>query len=148
MPKCLVSVGGMPILERLVRALDAHGIERLVIVTGYRAEMIRDYLGESFGGIAVEYIESPLFATTNTLYSLWLARQAIDEPFLLVESDVVFDAPLLAPLLQGRPDRRLGATALDERHDGHARFATARSTPSTRRPRASTAGTAKTQTTS
>ena len=101
MPKCLVSVGGMPILERLVRALDAHGIERLVIVVGYRAEMIRDYLGESFGGIAVEYIESPLFATTNTLYSLWLAREAIDEPFLLIESDVVFDAPLLAPLLQG-----------------------------------------------
>jgi L-glutamine-phosphate cytidylyltransferase len=103
MPKCLVEVSGVPIIERLVRALDAHGIERLVIVTGYRAEMIRDYLGESFAGIAVEYIESPLFATTNTLYSLWLARQAIDEPFLLVESDVVFDEPLLAPLLV--PDR-------------------------------------------
>ena len=103
MPKCLVEVTGVPILERLVRALDAHGIERLVIFTGYRAEMIRDYLGESFAGIAVEYIESPLFATTNTLYSLWLARQAIDEPVLLVESDVVFDKPLLAPLLV--PDR-------------------------------------------
>lgn len=101
MPKCLVSVGGKPILERLVRALDAHGIERLVIVVGYRAEMIRDYLGEAFGGIAIEYIESPLFATTNTLYSLWLARQTIDEPFLLIESDVVFDEPLLTPLLRG-----------------------------------------------
>jgi L-glutamine-phosphate cytidylyltransferase len=101
MPKCLVSVAGMPILERLVRALDAHGIERLVIVVGYRAGMIRDYLGESFGGITVEYIEDSLFATTSTLYSLWLARQAIDEPFLIIESDVVFDTPLLAPLLQG-----------------------------------------------
>ena len=103
LPKCLVSVSGMPILGRLVRALDGHGIDRLVIVTGYRAEMIRDYLGESFGGIAVEYVVSPLFATTNTLYSLWLARQLIDEPLLLIESDVVFDEPLLAPLL--RPDR-------------------------------------------
>lgn len=99
-PKCLVSVSGVPILERLVRALDGHGIDRLVIVTGYRAEMIRGFLGESFGGIAVEYIVSPLFATTNTIYSLWLARHLIDEPFLLVESDVVFDAPALAPLLQ------------------------------------------------
>ena len=100
LPKCLVSVGGVPILERLVRALDAHGFERLLIVTGYRAETIRDYLGEHFGGIAIEYLLSPLFATTNNLYSLWLARQLIDEPFLLVESDVVFDEPLLAPLLQ------------------------------------------------
>ena len=65
--------------------------------------MIRDYLGETFGGIAVDYIVSPLFATTNTLYSLWLARGVIDEPLLLFESDIVFDAPLLAPLL--RPDR-------------------------------------------
>jgi NDP-sugar pyrophosphorylase family protein len=103
LPKCLVPVSGVPILERLVRALDGHGFERLVIVTGYRAETIRGYLGERFGGIAIEYILSPLFATTNNIYSLWLARQLIDEPFLLVESDVVFDEQLLAPLLQ--PER-------------------------------------------
>ena len=103
LPKCLVPVSGMPILGRLVRALDGHGIDRLVIVTGYRSEMIRAYLGETFGGVAVEYIVSPLFATTNTLYSLWLARRLIDEPLLLFESDIVFDEPLLAPLL--RPDR-------------------------------------------
>jgi choline kinase len=103
LPKCLVAVSGVPILERLLRALDGHGFERLVIVTGYRADSIRGYLGERFGGIAIEYLLSPLFATTNNIYSLWLARQLIDEPFLLVESDLVFDQPLLAPLLQ--PDR-------------------------------------------
>ncbi len=100
LPKCLVPVNGVPILERLVRALDAHRFERLVIVTGYEAETIRDYLGERFGGIAIEYLFSPVFETTNNIYSLWLARQLIDEPFLLVESDLVFDEPLLAPLLQ------------------------------------------------
>jgi len=99
LPKCLVPVSGVPILERLLRALDAHRFERLVIVTGYRAETIRAYLGERFGGLAIEYLLSPLFATTNNLYSLWLARRLIDEPFLLVESDVLFDAQLLAPLL-------------------------------------------------
>src|SRR5450830_2105640 len=103
LPKCLVSMSGVPILERLVRSLDSHGFERLVIVTGYKAETIRGYLGESFGGIAIEYIVSPLFETTNNIYSLWLARHLIDEPFLLVESDVVFDEHLLAPLLQ--PER-------------------------------------------
>jgi L-glutamine-phosphate cytidylyltransferase len=98
-PKCLVSMSGVPILERLVRSLDCHGFERLVIVTGYKAETIRDYLGESFGGIAIEYIVSPLFETTNNIYSLWLARHVIDEPFLLVESDLVFDEQLLAEML-------------------------------------------------
>ncbi|HJW75225.1 MAG TPA: phosphocholine cytidylyltransferase family protein [Thermoleophilia bacterium] len=100
LPKCLVAVSGVPILERLVRCLDSHGFERLVIVMGYKAETIRDYLGQSFGGVAIEYIVSPLFETTNNIYSLWLARHTIDEPFLLVESDLVFDEHLLAPLLQ------------------------------------------------
>ncbi len=103
LPKCLVPVSGTPILGRLVRALNGHGIDRLVIVAGYRAERIRAYLGDTFGGISVEYVVSPLFATTNTLYSLWLARHLIDEPLLLFESDIVFDEPLLTPLL--RPDR-------------------------------------------
>jgi choline kinase len=103
LPKCLVSVNGVPILERLVRALDGYGFERLVIVTGYKAECVSAYLGERFGGVSVEYVVSPFFATTNNIYSLWLARELIDEPFLLVESDLVFDGQLLEQLLQ--PDR-------------------------------------------
>ena len=102
-PKCMVSVSGMPILGRLVRCLDGYGFERLVVVTGYKSEMIRGYLGEDFGGIGVEYVVSPVFETTNNIYSLWLVRDLIDEAFLLVESDLVFDEELLEPLL--RPDR-------------------------------------------
>lgn len=102
-PKCMVAVAGVPILGRLVRCLDRLGFERLVVVTGYKSELIRDYLGETFGGIAVEYVVSPVFETTNNIYSLWLVRDLIDEAFLLVESDLVFDEGLLEPLLQ--PDR-------------------------------------------
>jgi L-glutamine-phosphate cytidylyltransferase len=102
-PKCLVCVGGVPILERLVVTLDEYGIERLVMVTGYGAGMIHDHIGERFGGMAVEYVVNPLFATTNTMYSTWLVRGRVDEPVLLIEGDVVFDGDLLAPLLQ--PDR-------------------------------------------
>ena len=102
-PKCMVPVSGMPILGRLVRSLDLCGFDRLVVVTGYRADVIRAYLGESFGGLAVDYVVSPKFETTNNIYSLWLVRDVIDEAFLLVESDLVFDPDLLVPLL--RPDR-------------------------------------------
>jgi len=102
-PKCLVAVDGTPILQRLVQTLDEYGIERLVVVAGYKAQMISDYLGESFGDIAVEYVVSRRFSTTNTMYSLWLTRDRVDEATLLIESDVVFDGELLEPLL--RPDR-------------------------------------------
>ena len=102
-PKCMVPITGVPILGRLVQSLDRLGFERLVVVTGYKADVIRDYLGETFGGVAIEYVVSPVFATTNNIYSLWLVRDLVDEAFLLVESDLVFDEDLLEPLLQ--PDR-------------------------------------------
>ena len=102
-PKCLVRVGGTPIIERLLGILEGYGIDRLVLVTGYKAGMIHDALGETFGAISIEYVLNPLFATTNTMYSLWLAREQVDEPLLVIESDVIFDGDLLGPLLQ--PDR-------------------------------------------
>jgi L-glutamine-phosphate cytidylyltransferase len=98
-PKCLLAVSGVPIVAQLVRCLDRYGFDRLVVVTGYKAEAIRDYLGDRFGGIAIEYVVSPLFETTNNIYSLWLTRGVVDEPFLLVESDLVFDEELLEPML-------------------------------------------------
>ena len=47
----------------------------------------------------IYYIFSPLYKTTNNIYSLWMARKAINEPFLLIESDLVFDKSLLVAML-------------------------------------------------
>ncbi|NOY13918.1 MAG: phosphocholine cytidylyltransferase family protein [Deltaproteobacteria bacterium] len=102
-PKCLVEVNGIPILERLIRSLRSHGFKRLVVVVGHLSEVIRDYLGSRYADIEITYITSPRYKTTNNIYSLWLAGKVIDEPFLLIESDLVFHSELLKPMLQ--PDR-------------------------------------------
>ena len=103
MPKCLTIVNGMPILERLVSCLNQHGFKRLVVVTGHLENHIRDFLGLRAGGMTIDYIFSPLYETTNNIYSLWMAREIIQEPFLLVESDIVFDVSLLDDMLY--PDK-------------------------------------------
>jgi len=102
-PKCLTRVNGMSILERLVVCLNKKGFKRLVVVTGHLDYCIREYLGSRFGGMEIDYIFSPFYETTNNIYSLWMAREIINEPFLLVESDLVFDASLLDEMLY--PDR-------------------------------------------
>jgi NDP-sugar pyrophosphorylase family protein len=102
-PKCLVEVNRIPILERLMRSLRSHGFTRLFVVTGHLSEVIEDYLGSRYAGIEIIYIASPLYKTTNNIYSLWLAGNEIDEPFMLIESDLVFHSELLTPMLQ--PDR-------------------------------------------
>ncbi len=102
-PKCLVPVNEISILERLVCSLQAHNFNRLVVVIGHRGDCIRDYLGSRKGGMDITYITSPLYKTTNNIYSLWLAREVVDEPFLLIESDLVFHTDMLTDMLY--PDR-------------------------------------------
>jgi len=102
-PKCLTMVNGMSILERLISNLSQHGFKRLVVVTGHLENHIREFLGTQVGNIKIDYIFSPLYKTTNNIYSLWMARKIINEPFLLLESDLVFDESLLDDMLY--PDR-------------------------------------------
>jgi choline kinase len=102
-PKCLVPVNEIPILERLIHSLQVHKFKRLVIVVGHQADRVRKFLGTRAGGMEISYITSLLYKTTNNIYSLWLARNVIEEPFLLLESDLVFDPEMLRDMLH--PDR-------------------------------------------
>ncbi len=102
-PKCLTLVNGMSILERLISCLKEQGFKRLVVVTGHLENQIRDFLGDQIGDIKIDYVFSPLYKTTNNIYSLWMARKIINEPFMLLESDLVFDESLLDAMLY--PDR-------------------------------------------
>lgn len=103
MPKCLTMVNGVPILDRLVACLNQQGFKRLVVVTGHLENRIREFLGNRAGNMTIDYIFSPLYEVTNNIYSLWMAREIINEPFLLIESDLVFHASLLDDMLY--PDR-------------------------------------------
>lgn len=102
-PKCLVPVNEIPIIERLIHSLEVHNFKRLVVVVGHQADRVRNFLGARAGGMEISYITSHLYKTTNNIYSLWLARNVIDEPFLLIESDLVFDPAMLRDMLH--PDR-------------------------------------------
>jgi len=102
-PKCLTLVNEKPILGRLVENLRLQGFKRLVIVTGYLSASIEEYLGTMYHDMVIEYVHSPFYKTTNNIYSLWMARDIIAEPFVLLESDLVFDHSLLSEMIY--PDR-------------------------------------------
>lgn len=102
-PKCLTEVGGKPILGRLLENFRSLGINRLVAVTGYLDHCVREYLQKNAPDIQVDYVFNPIYQTTNNIYSLWLARQAVQEPFVLVESDLVFEESMLKDMLT--PDK-------------------------------------------
>jgi len=93
-PKCLLDVKGRSLLERSMDSLISCGISDFVIVTGYLHEMIENFVKGHYGNsINVEFINNDVFETTNNIYSLWLARKAVDgEEFLLLDSDLLYDS--------------------------------------------------------
>jgi choline kinase len=116
-PKCMVPVGGRPIIDGLVDSLSMLGIDELVVVTGYRADALRAHLGRRVAGMRVVYVDNPDYSSTNNIVSLDLASPLIAPPFLLLESDVVAEPAVLAPLAV--PDR-LAVAAYDRTMSGTA----------------------------
>ena len=83
--KCLVELGGMTLIGRQFSYLRACGITQIAVVVGFQAERIRRICGPN-----VEYVENPIFAETNSLYSLWLARHLFGNGFVVMNSRCIF----------------------------------------------------------
>lgn len=101
--KCMVKVNGVTLIERLLRQLDdlqSAKLERVLIVTGYEGKKLRDYIATLNTRIPVEFIDNPIYATTNNIYSLWLAKDyLLKDDTLLFESDLIFEASIIEKLL-------------------------------------------------
>ena len=98
-PKCLLQVGGRSILGRTLDNIVAHSVREIVVVTGYRAELIREFARNTFPGLTVRYVHNEAYHSTNNIYSLWLASQILgSSEILLLDSDIVFDENIIGLL--------------------------------------------------
>jgi len=92
-PKCLVSLGGESLLVRNRRVLREAGVDDVIVVIGCAADAVRRSCPD------VSFVENGLFARTNSLYSLWLARPHLVEGFVVMNCDVLVHPQLVSDLL-------------------------------------------------
>ena len=96
-PKCLLEVGGKTLLQRTVDAMAATGITEFVVVTGYRANMIRDFLTAHYPQYTIHFLDNADYEHNNNIYSLWMAGQIVrGKEFLLMDSDILCDPKAVA----------------------------------------------------
>ncbi len=89
-PKPMIAVAGKPVLERQLDVLKRQGCTDIILVIGHFGQVIRDYFGDgSRFGVSIRYIEEaePL----GTAGALFYIKDALDDDFLLVNGDIVFD---------------------------------------------------------
>jgi choline kinase len=112
-PKPLVQANGTPLLEHVMtRARDA-GIERFVIVVGFRGEMIKEwYESHPISDVEVTWVENPEYRKDNGI-SVLSASHLIHENFLLLMADHVFETETASTLLRQPLDREEVILAVD-----------------------------------
>lgn len=88
-PKCLIEIAGTTLLERSMKQVQSMGIDNVILVVGYKADLIRSVFGDYWNGIKIAYIENENWATTNNVVSLDLAIPYILDDFYLLEGDII-----------------------------------------------------------
>lgn len=93
--KCMVKVNGVCLIDRLLSQLSELNLRRIILVIGYQGEKLREHVGDSYGSTPVMYIQNPIYDKTNNIYSLYLAKDELqEEDTLLIESDLIFEGTL------------------------------------------------------
>lgn len=98
--KCMVKVGGVMLIDRMLRQLDRQRLSRIVIVTGYEGQKLTDHVRSLELKTPVFFIQNPVYDKTNNIYSLSLAGERLrEEDTILLESDIIFEDSVLSDLI-------------------------------------------------
>ena len=102
LPKALLKVGNKTILGRQLDSLLGCGITDIIITTGMFDGKIQKYVKENYPELNVSYVNNKWYRDTNYIYSIWLARELIDDDIILLHGDLVFEKVLLKQLIEDK----------------------------------------------
>jgi choline kinase len=116
LPKCLVKVEGREILLQQLTALAEAGVREAAIVVGYRHRQVREFVAERALPLRVSTVFNPFWSVSNSIGSVWVAREHLLAPFCLLNGDTIFDETVLTEALRQPPP---GIGLLVEATRGH-----------------------------
>ena len=103
--KCMVKVNGTTLIERALSQLDKLSLSRIVIVIGYEGKKLVEYVKSLEIKTKVLFVENPIFDKTNNIYSLYMAKEYMEEDdTILLESDLIFEENVLKCLIEDERD--------------------------------------------
>lgn len=98
--KCMIKVGGVTLIERMLRQIEKFGFSRIVIVEGYEGKKLKDFIATLGIKTPIKYINNPIYNKTNNIYSLSLAAsELVNDDSVLFESDLIFEDSVIETLL-------------------------------------------------
>lgn len=103
-PKCLLEIDGVAIIDHQLNALADHGILEVVFVIGYQGDKLKKHIKSKKHPHNFHFIENKDFSNTGPAYSLWLAREHLNENIIYLNSDSLFDPEIISEVLNSKHD--------------------------------------------
>ena len=110
-PKCLLKIGSKTILEMTIENILNSGINDIVMVTGYRENMIKDFIKNKYPELNIAYLTNSDYENNNNSYSLWMAKEKITGDCILLDSDILFDYRIITRLLNSEHNNCLAVNS-------------------------------------
>lgn len=103
-PKTMLPVGDQTPITRLLNQLGDNNVKQILIVTGYRHQVLSSFIRSQFPDLDIQIIYNERFAETNNIYSMFLAKEYCDEEILIINSDLLLAAELIETVILEIPD--------------------------------------------
>lgn len=101
--KCMLNVAGRTLIERAVDALKNVGINRLVMVVGYKSENLKKFINENIKDMEIVFIDNPDYDKSNNIYSLYLAKEWLEkDDTIMLESDLIYENKMIEELVKDK----------------------------------------------
>lgn len=99
-PKCMVPVNGIRIIDKQISNLLTNGVKDIYVVSGYLHEVLDTHIRANYPQVHI--IHNERYNETNNMYSLYMTEQYVKgEDFLLMNADVYFDSNVITGILDG-----------------------------------------------
>ncbi len=102
-PKCMTEIeDNCTILSRQLDMLSVAGIKDVVITTGYYDKVLVDYCSSLDLSVDITFVNNEKYDETNYIYSIYCAREYLDDDILLIHGDLVFDYNILEGIINSK----------------------------------------------
>ncbi len=99
--KALLYVGDKPVLWYSITNLLAVGVDEFVVVVGYKAHQVIQFISAAFPELKVTYVYNSEYRTRNSIYSYYLAREHIlGSSYIRLAGDLIYTKNIISTLLK------------------------------------------------
>jgi len=93
-PKCLLTAGGKTLIKRLVEQFKTRNIFDITVIVGYKNKLIMEELKDQ-----ANYVYNPFYQVTNSIASLWFARNLLEGDIIILNGDLFLDDAVIDAVL-------------------------------------------------